>query len=87
VLGVDRDSEELSALFDERNPAIKTLIRDLIQAAHRHGTKVGICGQAPSDHSDFAAFLVQAEIDSMSLNPDSVLDVIQKVHKMEEEMN
>ena len=86
VLGVDRDSEELSALFDERNQAIKTLIRQLIETAHRHDIKVGICGQAPSDHPDFAAFLVQAGIDSMSLNPDSVLDVIEKVHQMEKEM-
>ncbi|MBN2552844.1 MAG: hypothetical protein JXB06_08735 [Spirochaetales bacterium] len=70
-----------------KNASLGEMIRELIQAAHRHGTKVGICGQAPSDHSDFAAFLVQAEIDSMSLNPDSVLDVIQKVHKVEEEMN
>jgi len=86
VLGVDRDSEELSALFDERNQAIKTLIRQLIETAHRHDIKVGICGQAPSDHPDFAAFLVEAGIDSMSLNPDSVLDVIEKVHQMEKEM-
>jgi pyruvate,water dikinase len=86
VLGVDRDSEELSELFDERNEAIKTLIRQLIDTAHQHGTKVGICGQAPSDHPDFAAFLVQEQIDSMSLNPDSVLDVIESVSKMEKEM-
>jgi pyruvate,water dikinase len=86
VLGVDRDSEELSELFDERNQAIKTLIRQLIETAHEHDTKVGICGQAPSDHPDFAAFLVEAGIDSMSLNPDSVLEVIHKVHDMEKEM-
>jgi pyruvate,water dikinase len=86
VLGVDRDSEELADLFDERNKAIKTMIRQLIETAHEHGTKVGICGQAPSDHSDFAAFLVHVGIDSMSLNPDSVLDVIQDVHEMEEKI-
>jgi pyruvate,water dikinase len=87
VLGVDRDSEELADLFDERNEAITTLIRQLIRTAHEHDTKVGICGQAPSDHPDFAAFLVEAEIDSMSLNPDSVLDVIHRVHEAETEVH
>lgn len=82
VLGVDRDSEELSELFDERNEAVKTLIQDLIKKAHKSGTKVGICGQAPFDHPDFAAFLVKAGIDSISLNPDSIIEVKKRLAEM-----
>jgi pyruvate,water dikinase len=83
VLGVDRDSEELSYLFEERNEAIKRMIADLIQKAHRAGRKVGICGQAPSDHPDFAVWLARQGIDSMSLNPDSVIKVIEFVAEAE----
>ncbi len=83
VLGVDRDSAELSHLFDERNLAIKRVIRRLIDTAKQKGRKVGICGQAPSDYPDFAAFLVDAGIDSMSLNPDSVIQVKRRVAKAE----
>jgi pyruvate,water dikinase len=83
ILGVDRDSEELSAIYDERNPAVKKMIRQVIERAHKHGTKVGLCGQAPSDHPDFASFLVEAKIDSISLNPDSVIEVIEKVSEKE----
>jgi pyruvate,water dikinase len=85
VLGVDRDSAELAHLFDERNEAVKKQIRSLIQVAHKGERKVGICGQAPSDHPDFAAFLVQEGIDSISLNPDSVLQVKEHVAAMEKE--
>ena len=73
VLGVDRDSSELSYLFDERNEAVKKMIASLIATAHKAGRKVGICGQAPSDYPDFAKFLVENGIDSISLNPDSVV--------------
>lgn len=73
VLGVDRDSSELSYLFDERNEAVKRMISTLIAAAHKAGCKVGICGQAPSDYPEFAKFLVESGIDSISLNPDSVV--------------
>jgi len=83
VLGVDRDSAELSHLFDERNEAVKTMIRDLIRLAHKARCKVGICGQAPSDYPDFAAFLVQEGIDSISLNPDSILEVKRRVARTE----
>ena len=79
VLGVERDSSELSHLFDERNPAVKRMIQRLIKSAHAAGRKVGICGQAPSDYPDFAAFLVEAGIDSISLNPDSVIQVKRRV--------
>jgi len=75
VLGVDRDSGELADLFDETDEAVKLAITKVIDAAHRHGRKVGICGQGPSDNPGFAAFLVEAGIDSMSLNPDSVVQV------------
>lgn len=83
VLGVDRDSGELAHLFDERNLAIKRVIRRLIDTAKQNGRKVGICGQAPSDYPDFAAFLVEAGIDSMSLNPDSVIQVKRRVAEAE----
>ncbi|MEB3827411.1 phosphoenolpyruvate synthase [Phormidium sp. CCY1219] len=83
VLGVDRDSEELAELFDERNEAVKRAIRRLIHSAHEGDRKVGICGQAPSDYPDFAAFLVETGIDSISLNPDSVVQIKKRVAKME----
>jgi pyruvate,water dikinase len=73
TLGLDRDSERVAPLFDERNEAVEYACALLIEAAHKAGRKVGICGQAPSDYPDFAAFLVQRGIDSISLTPDSVL--------------
>ncbi len=75
VLGVDRDSERLSRLFDERQPAVTRTISRAIKAAHASGRKMGLCGQAPSDHPDFARLLVEAGIDSISVNPDSFIDV------------
>lgn len=83
MLGVDRDSAELAYLFDEQNEAVKRAITELIAAAHRKQRKVGLCGQAPSDHPAFAAFLVEAGIDSISVNPDSVMPVIQQVAEAE----
>ncbi len=85
ILGVDRDSAELSHLFDENNEAVKRMILRLIQSARKIGRSVGICGEAPSDYPDFAAFLVEAGIDSISLNPDSVIEVKRRVAKAEEE--
>lgn len=73
VLGVDRDSEMLAGLFDERDPAVTTMISQVIKAAHRAGIKIGLCGQGPSNHPDFAGFLVHEGIDSISLNPDTFL--------------
>ena len=73
TLGIDRDSELVSHLFDERNDAVKQMISTAIQTVHKHGRKIGICGQAPSDYPEFANFLVTEGIDSISLNPDSVL--------------
>jgi pyruvate,water dikinase len=73
ILGVDRDSEIVAEIFDERNPAVKKMIAEVIAVCRRKGRKIGICGQAPSDYPDFAQFLIEQEIDSISLNPDTVL--------------
>jgi len=75
TLGVDRDSAELAALFDERDEAVKWMIREVIREARSCGVKVGLCGQAPSDHPPFAAFLVECGIDSVSVTPDSFIAV------------
>jgi len=83
MLGVDRDSSELAELFDERHEAVKQEIRRLIPAAHKAGCKVGICGQPPSDYPEFATFLVAEGIDSISLNPDSVIKVKRQVAETE----
>ncbi len=83
ILGIGRDSAELAHLYDERNPAVKKMVRDLIERAHSANTTVGICGQAPSDHPDFAEFLVDAGIDSISVNPDSVIEVLRTVGEAE----
>jgi pyruvate, water dikinase len=79
VLGVDRDSELLAPLFDERDAAVMTLIRDVIERAHRCGREVSLCGQAPSDYPEFARFLAEAGIDSISVTPDSFVRVKQHV--------
>ncbi len=73
MLGLDRDSELVSHLYNERNPAVKHMIETVISRVKKKGKKIGICGQAPSDFPDFAAFLVDCNIDSISLNPDSVI--------------
>jgi pyruvate,water dikinase len=75
TLGVDRDSAELAGLFDEQDEAVKWMIRNVITEAHRAGAKVGLCGQAPSDHPQFAEFLVDCGIDSLSVSPDSFVEV------------
>jgi pyruvate,water dikinase len=73
TLGVDRDSELVASSFDERDPAVQTLLRMAIQACRRQGKYVGICGQGPSDHPDLARWLAQEGIESLSLNPDTVV--------------
>jgi pyruvate, water dikinase len=83
VLGVDRDSERVASLFDERNEAVKAMCAALIEEAHRAGCKVGICGQAPSDYPEFAAFLVERGIDSISLSPDAVVPTTMKILEVE----
>jgi pyruvate,water dikinase len=81
TLGLDRDSGMalLAADFDERDPAVKAMLSMAIKACREQGKYVGICGQGPSDHPDFAAWLVEQGIESMSLNPDSVIDTWQKL--------
>jgi pyruvate,water dikinase len=74
TLGLDRDSGVIAHLFDERNEAVKKLLAMAIQTAKKRGKYVGICGQGPSDHPDFAAWLVEQGIDSVSLNPDTVIE-------------
>ncbi|MDA2922254.1 phosphoenolpyruvate synthase, partial [Patescibacteria group bacterium AH-259-L07] len=86
TLGVDRDSDLVAHIFDERNEAVKRLISQLIKTAHKHNRKVGICGQAPSDFADFTEFLVREGIDSISLNPDSVIKTTLLVNKVEKKL-
>jgi pyruvate,water dikinase len=82
TLGLDRDNGTLAHIGNEKNEAVKILIRQLIKVAHKYNRKVGICGQAPSDFPDFAEFLVQEGIDSISLNPDTVLKTTMMLGKM-----
>jgi pyruvate,water dikinase len=86
VLGVDRDSEIVAHIFDERDAAVKTMIAQVIKAAQATGRKIGICGQAPSDYPEFAQFLVEAGIDSISLNPDAVLKTLLAIAEMEQQL-
>ncbi|RIH85507.1 phosphoenolpyruvate synthase [Calidithermus roseus] len=83
ILGVDRDSAQVAPLFDERLPSVKRACAMLIESAHAKGRKVGICGQAPSDYPEFAAFLVEHGIDSISLNPDSVWRIKSRILEAE----
>jgi pyruvate,water dikinase len=85
TLGLDRDSEIVAHLFDERNPAVMRLVEDVIRRARACGRKIGICGQAPSDYPEFARFLVSCGIDSISLNPDTVLKTTREIADAEEE--
>lgn len=83
VLGVDRDSAVLASLFDERDEAVTSMISDAIHKAHASHIKIGICGQGPSNHTDFAEFLVREGIDSISLNPDSFLKTLRVIAEVE----
>ena len=86
TLGLDRDSELVSHIYDERNAAVKKLITQVIVGAKRNKRKIGICGQAPSDFPDFAEFLVEQHIDSISLNPDTVIKTRLKIAKKEKSL-
>ena len=86
VLGVDRDSEIVAPIFDERNEAVKRMIAQVIHTAKAKGRKIGICGQAPSDYPEFAEFLVEQGIDSISLNPDTVIKTTLLVLEKEKEL-
>ncbi len=83
TLGLDRDSSLVAHIYDERNPAVKRMISHLIRTAKETGTKVGICGQGPSDFPDFAQFLVEEGINTISVTPDSVMKTIKAVHTIE----
>ena len=86
TLGLDRDSDLVAHIFDERNEAVKSMIRMVIDVAKRRGKKIGICGQAPSDFPEFATFLVECGIDSMSLIPDTVIKTRLAVAAKEKEL-
>jgi pyruvate,water dikinase len=88
TLGLDRDSDLVAHIFDERNSAVKRLVSQLIDTAHNHKPrrKVGICGQAPSDFPEFAEFLVECGIDSISLNPDTVIKTRIKIAEVEQRL-
>jgi len=86
TLGLDRDSELVAGLFSEQNPSSKKMIAMMIEKARECQRKIGLCGQAPSDFPEFARFLVQQGIDSISFNPDAVLKGIQNIRIAESEM-
>jgi pyruvate,water dikinase len=86
TLGLDRDSALVAHIFDERNEAVKEMVRMVIAKAKKNGRKIGICGQAPSDYPEFARFLVELGIDSISLNPDSVMKTLLDIAKLEEKL-
>jgi len=81
TLGVDRDSELVSHVYDERNLAVKTLVKLVVDKAKKSKKKIGLCGQAPSDFPDFAEFLLDIGIDSISLNPDTVIKTTVRLAK------
>jgi pyruvate,water dikinase len=84
ILGADRDNEVLAPLFDERNLAVKRVIKELIETAHSYGKTVSICGQAPSVYPEFAKFLVESGIDSISVNPDVIVHTRRMVAQVEQ---
>lgn len=86
TLGVDRDSEKVSQIYSERNDAVKSLISQVIKVCKRRGKYIGICGQAPSDFQDFAMYLVEEGIESMSLNPDTVVSTTFKIAEAEKNL-
>lgn len=87
LLGLDRDSEIVAHLYDERNEAVTRMISDVIRRVKACGCKIGICGQAPSDYPEFAAFLVECGIDSISLNPDTVLATTLSILALEQQLD
>ena len=86
TLGLDRDSAFLSELFDENNAAVKSMIASVIRDAKASSVKIGLCGQAPSDFPEFAQFLIEQGIDSISFNPDALLKGIDNMVKAEERL-
>jgi len=86
TLGVDRDNHTVAHVYDENNEAVKELIRRIIKVAHEKNTKIGICGQAPSDYPEFARFLVEEGIDSISLAPDTIIKTTIDIKETEEKL-
>jgi pyruvate,water dikinase len=86
TLGIDRDSAIISNLFDEQNEAAKQMIAMVIQKAKASNKKIGLCGQAPSDYPEFAEFLVEQNIDSISFNVDAIIKGIENINKAEGKM-
>ena len=86
ILGVDRDSELVAHVYDERNPAVKKMVRQVIEVCNAKGKYIGICGQAPSDYPEFAEFIVECGIQSMSLNPDTVIKTTLAVAALEKRL-
>ncbi|MGA0833336.1 MAG: putative PEP-binding protein, partial [Candidatus Kapaibacteriota bacterium] len=84
TLGIDRDSSIVSDLFDERNAAVTSMLSTVISKAKAANRKIGLCGQAPSDHPEFAQFLVQQGIDSISFTPDALLQGIRNIRAAEQ---
>ncbi|MGK7898766.1 MAG: putative PEP-binding protein, partial [Xenococcus sp. (in: cyanobacteria)] len=87
TLGLDRDSALVAHIFDERNEAVKQTVKLIIEKAKKNNRKIGICGQAPSDYPEFARFLVELGIDSISLNPDSIIKTFLEIAKVESTVN
>ncbi|HPQ06766.1 MAG TPA: phosphoenolpyruvate synthase, partial [Syntrophales bacterium] len=87
TLGLDRDSFLITHIFDERNEAVLRLVRDAIVKANKMGKKIGICGQAPSDYPEFARFLVECGISSISLNSDTVIKTTLDILETEKALN
>ena len=86
TLGIDRDSAIISELFSESDPAVTDMITSVIASAHATGTRIGLCGQAPSDDPSFAKFLVEQGIDSISFNPDALINGITNILAAEREL-
>jgi pyruvate, water dikinase len=87
TLGIDRDSAIISDLFDENDEAVKQMLSSVIRSAKESGIKIGLCGQAPSDHPDFAKFLVENGIDSISFNPDALLKGVENISMAEKSIS
>jgi pyruvate,water dikinase len=86
TLGVDRDSELVAHVYDERNDAVKKLVKQVIEVCNRRGKYIGICGQAPSDYLEFAEFVVRCGIQTMSLNPDTVIKTTLAIAELEKKL-
>ena len=86
TLGVDRDSELVAHVYDERDPAVKKLVKQVIEVCNAKGKYIGICGQAPSDYQEFAEFVVECGIQTMSLNPDTIIKTTLAIAELEKKL-